>query len=238
MTADTPDSRQLVLPLDLPPAVGRDEFVAAPANRAALKLVESWATTPAPLAVIVGPDGSGKSHLAAIWSEQTGRPVVPAAQLGALDPISLVAEGDIALEDVDGPVLDQTALFHLLNAARGAGARILMTARTAPEHWPIVTADLRSRLRTAIPVEIGPPDEALLAAILMKQFVDRGLDVEVGVLDFLLARMERSYAAASRLAAAVDRRALALGRRPTRRIAAAALAELGMDPDSGDEAEP
>ena len=236
MSADDPDSRQLVLPLALPPAQGRDEFVATPANRAALRLVDAWEATPAPLAVIVGPEGSGKSHLAAIWGARTGRPVLPAARLGSLDPISLVAGGDVALEDVDGPGLDQTALFHLFNAARGAGARILMTARTAPEHWPIVTADLRSRLRTAIPVEIGPPDEALLPAILMKLFLDRGLDVDPGVLDYLTARMERSYAAAGALAEAIDRRSLALGRRPTRRIAAAALEDLGLgsDPEAED----
>ena len=38
----------------------------------ALALIESWPDWPNRIMLLVGPEGSGKSHLAAIWAEQAG----------------------------------------------------------------------------------------------------------------------------------------------------------------------
>jgi chromosomal replication initiation ATPase DnaA len=76
-------------------------------------------------------------------------------------------------------------------------------------------------------VEVQPPDEVLLKAVLVKLFSDRQLNVEPPVIDYLSLRMERSMAAANRIVAAVDGLALAKHRKVTRPLAAEALASLG-----------
>ncbi len=63
---------QLPLALAHPPQHGRDSFLPGRSNRAALALVERWPDWPAPIALLSGPAGSGKTHLAHIWAERSG----------------------------------------------------------------------------------------------------------------------------------------------------------------------
>jgi chromosomal replication initiation ATPase DnaA len=120
--------------------------------------------------------------------------------------------------------LDETALFHLLNWVAQEGGSLLVCARVPPARWPVSLPDLRSRLAALPAVEIGAPDEPLLAALLVKLFADRQLAVPAEVVQFLVSRMERSCEAAGRLVAAIDAAALAAHRRVTIPLVQAVLA--------------
>ncbi len=226
------------LPLDLPheAATGRDDFLVDTSNRAALDLIDDWPDWPSRLAVLAGPTGVGKSHLAAIWQERTGSVTVSGPDLARADPLGLVAAGTVVVEDADLPPRDDTALFHLLNAAQEAGCWLLITCRSWPSAWGIELPDLLSRLRAATPVEIGEPDDDLLRRVLVKLFADRQISIDRTVVDYLAVRMERSLAAAAALVDALDREALSKGRAVTRPIAAEVLrrAQIRHTPLSGD----
>jgi len=129
----------------------------------------------------------------------------------------------VAVEEADEPGLTERALFHLLNAARARGASVLITAHAIPSDWGLTLPDLVSRLRAAQPAFLGPPDDELLKRVMVKLFADRQIEVEPGVLDYLVTRMERSFAAATRIVDALDRESLARGRRVTRALAAELL---------------
>lgn len=233
--------RQLPLALPIETALGVDDYVVSGANRAAFDLVyaERW---PSDVVLLLGPEGAGKTHLAAAFAEAWAARVVDAAELGAADPLALVASGAVVVEDA-GPGVDERALFHLLNAARQAGARLLITAREAPSAWGLTLPDLASRLRAATPVELGLPDDRLIEALLAKLFADRQTVVDPAVVAYLARRMERSFAAASRLVAALDREALAAKGPITRALAAQVLARgfdgepqlPGLDEDAATE---
>jgi chromosomal replication initiation ATPase DnaA len=217
MSSDRP--RQLPLSIPHEPALGRADFLVGEANADATAFIDAWPDWPASVVLLIGPAGSGKSHLARAFAERSGAPVIDAIDLGGLDPTELVGRGALAIEDADEPGLDQKALFHLLNAARGRGASVLITTETIPSTWNIVLPDLASRLRAAQPAFLGPPDDDLLRRVLVKLFADRQITVDAGVLDVLLTRMERSFAAAGRLVDALDRESLARGRKVTRAMA-------------------
>ncbi|WP_425349163.1 HdaA/DnaA family protein [Methylobrevis pamukkalensis] len=134
------------------------------------------------------------------------------------------------VEDADDPGLDQTALFHLINAVRERGGHLLLTARREPGDWPVSLPDLASRLRAARPLRLGPPDDDLLARLLVKLFADRQIEVERNVVDYLTARIERSFDAANRIVDDLDRASLALGRRVTRALAARLVGETSENP--------
>jgi chromosomal replication initiation ATPase DnaA len=116
--------------------------------------------------------------------------------------------------------------MHLYNVAAEAGGQLLITAATPPARWSLSLADLRSRLVAAPAVAIGPPDDGLIAALLIKLFDDRQLRVSDGVVEFLLARMERSFEAARRLVTALDEAALANRRNITVPLARQVLDDL------------
>jgi len=215
------------LPLDLPvePRYGAEDFLVGPPNAAAHALIDRWPDWPDRVVLLVGPEGSGKTHLSAIWRERTGAIAMPAS---AVDE-TVLTSGEacaVLIEDCDRGALDEHGLFHLLNVMRLKG-HALLTARTLPGAWGIATPDLLSRLRLAPVAELGAPDDALLRAVLVKLFFDRQLMVDAGVIETLLLRMERSFAAAQRIVAALDREALSRGRRITRVMATGILQDIG-----------
>jgi chromosomal replication initiation ATPase DnaA len=220
-------SRPTQLPLTLPhsPHYGRDDFIIGPSNLAALRMLETWPDGSSPVAVLSGPAGSGKTHLVHIWAERTGATAIPAADIERAWSID---ERLLALEDIQPAGTPQALLFHLLNRAKEQGGAILLTSRTPAAEWNVTLADLQSRLRMATPIAIGEPNDDLLRQALVKLFADRQLLIEKPVVDYLLARMERSLAAAVDLVDLLDRAALAAGRSITRPMAAKILAEAGL----------
>lgn len=218
--------RQLVLALPHRVALGRDDFLVSPANAVAVAMVDQWPDWPSQAVLLVGPPGSGKSHLVEVWRQASGAVRIPASDLRTDRVPEFLASGNLAIEDAPGQALDERALFHLLNLAKQQGARVLITARSHPGQWGVGLPDLQSRLR-AIPVaELGPADDALLRGVLVKLFADRQLAVEEPVISYLLVRMPRSLDAARNLVAEIDRRALEEKAQISRVFVARVLSDL------------
>jgi chromosomal replication initiation ATPase DnaA len=225
---------QLAFDLDPAENFARDDFIRGAGNAAALDLVESWPSWPARTVAIVGPEGSGKSHLAAIWAAAAGarrlasraldETAVPAAlTTGALALECGGAQGMVAealgAEALGAGELDERALFHLLNLVQEQRALLLLTARTTPATWPIALPDLASRLRAVPVVTLAAPDDAMLRAILVKLFADRQITVDEPLVSYLMVRIERSFAAARSIVTMLDREALRRQRPVTRALA-------------------
>jgi len=212
--------RQLAFALPHAESLTRDNFLEGPANTAGLALVDSWPDWPNRVMLLVGPEGSGKSHLAAIWAEQAGARSISAHALTAAAVPGALATGALVVEDLKSQGLDERALFHLLNLAREDAAFVLITAREPPTALAIELRDLRSRLRAVPTVLLLPPDDQLFRALIVKFCADRQLTVDETVVSYLATRIERSYAAVRQAVELLDSEALRLGRPVTRALAA------------------
>jgi len=215
--------RQLAFALPHAESLTRDNFLEGPANAAGLALVDSWPDWPNRIMLLIGPEGSGKSHLAAIWAEQAGARATSAHALTATAVPGALATGALVVEDLKPSDVDERALFHLLNLAREDGAFVLITARTPPSAFQIELRDLRSRLRAVPTVSLLPPDDHLCRALIVKFCADRQLAVDEAVVSYLATRIERSYAALRKAVELLDSEALRLGRPVTRALAAELL---------------
>ncbi|RUP07630.1 DnaA/Hda family protein [Hyphomicrobium sp.] len=222
----TTTPEQLVFELPHRAAMGLEDFLVSESNASAVALVDRWPDWPIGAAVLAGPKGSGKSHLANIWLKRAGATPFEASAITREAVPAMASEGALLIEDVQ-KISDEAALFHLLNLVREQRLQILLTTDTVPGDLAIALPDLRSRLKALPLAIIDPPDDALLRAVLVKLFADRQLSVEPQLVDYVLVRMERSMLAAERFVAEADRRALVLQRRVTRAIAAVALDSLG-----------
>lgn len=212
--------RQLALALDHAISYAREDFLEGPSNAKALALIERWPDWPSRLIALVGPEGSGKSHLAAIWAASSGARVISAKRLGEIELPQALATGALVVEDLDTNELDERALFHLINLAREEGADVLFTSRISPPSISVGIRDLQSRLRMLPVVELEAPDDALLRALLVKLAADRQLAVDAALVNFLANRIERSFAGAHRAVAELDEEALRRQRPVTRALAA------------------
>jgi chromosomal replication initiation ATPase DnaA len=223
--------RQLAFALPHAESLTRDNFLEGPANAAGLALIDGWPEWPSRTMMLVGPEGSGKSHLATIWAEATGARSTAAHTLTATNVPAALATGALVVEDLKASQFDERALFHLLNLAREDQAFVLITARIVPSTLDIDLRDLRSRLRALPVVSLQPPDDQLFRAVIVKLCADRQLAVDEAVVSYLATRIERSYAAARQAVQHLDSEALRLGRPVTRALAAEVMRHAG-DPTS------
>ncbi|MEM7641597.1 MAG: chromosomal replication initiator DnaA [Pseudomonadota bacterium] len=200
---------QMVIDLPRRHAQGREDFMVSSSNATAMALLDRWPDWPDGRLALVGPEGSGKSHLAAIWAAEMGARVLSAQALRS-EAAGGLAEAPLVVEDADRGV-DEDALFHLMNACIGAGQGLLLTGRATPSDWDVTLPDLASRLAAVTPAVLEDPDDALLSVVLLKLFADCQLRVKPALIGWLLPRMERSHAAAIEIVDRLDRESLRLG---------------------------
>jgi chromosomal replication initiation ATPase DnaA len=229
---DPPDLRaaapeQLVFDLPHLASFGLEDFLISRSNAAAAAVVEGWPEWPNAAVAILGPPGSGKSHLAQAWQARSGAGAVQAAGIDESVIARFEETSALVVEDIDRGISDERVLFHILNLAREKRGSVLVTTTRAPGELDIALADLRSRLRALPLAVIEPPDEALLQAVLVKLFADRQIAVEPQVISYMTLHLDRSLEAARRAVAAADTLSLARQRKITRALAAQALAAAG-----------
>jgi len=213
--------RQLALALCHAENFAREDFLSGPSNAVALALVDAWPDWSYRTVMLTGPEGSGKSHLAAMWAQAAGARLIAARAVEEANVPAALATGALVVEDVTAGSFEEKALFHLLNLAREQDAFVMLTARTPPATFAI--ADLTSRLKALPVVAIAPPDDGLLRAVLLKLFSDRQLAVDEALLGYVGTRIERSFAAARAVVALLDAEAMRRKRPLTRALAAEIL---------------
>lgn len=222
-------AEQMTFDLPVKTAQSREDFFISPTNAMAVKMLEDWPKWPANKLALIGPKGSGKTHLTQVWATELGADVMAARDLASAD-IPALAAAPIAIEDIRDIARNtaaQEALFHLHNLTQQSGTPLLLTADQAPNHWGLSLPDLQSRMSATSITILPAPDDALLSAVLVKLFADRQIDVQPKLIAYLTKRMERSFDAAGALVAALDQAALSERRPITQNIAATVLDNWG-----------
>jgi len=217
--------RQLALALDHAESYAREDFLSGPCNQGPLQMIDDWPEWPANALALIGPEGSGKTHLAMIWAAVAGARVISARALREAELPSALATGALVVEDAAAGA-DDRALFHLINLAREEEASLLFTARSTPATWPAVIPDLASRLRALPVLTLQAPDDAVLRGVIVKLAADRQLVLDESVVSYLSTRIERSFAAARAAVIALDNEALRQRRPATRALAAEIFREI------------
>jgi hypothetical protein len=192
---------QIALPL----RAGSDapaRIVLGSANASVFEAFRATTDWPFRTAVLSGPSRSGKSLLAE-WFMVEG--------LGE------------AIDDAQS--LDETELFHRWNRAQEAGTALLLVNGAADE-WAVALPDLKSRLGAALHLEVGPPDDAMLAELIALHAEARGLSLGLDAAAYLVPRCERSHLAVERLVETIDRLSLERKVPPTQGLWRDALEEL------------
>ncbi len=220
-------ARQLRLKLRRPPSFARADFVLSETNREALRVLDDWPNWHGGCLALVGPEGSGKTHLAHEWAERVAAV--------AVDPAKRDLEGvrarAVMMDDADRA--DPETLFHLINMA-GAGGGLLLTSRVHPRAWPAQLPDLRSRLNALPVAQIGEPDDVVLEGVLRKFFRERNIRPAGDVYPYLMRRIERSVRVAREIVIRLDEAADAEQREITRALARQILESDAAGPDQQD----
>ena len=215
-------ARQLPLPFGQQPGYAAADFIAAPSNAAARDWLARPAAWPNGRLILWGEPGCGKTHLLHVWAAAQGATRLDGAALRGL-PCPPAAP--LAVDDADAAA-DAPSLLHLLNMAAEAGQPVLLTARQPPARQACALPDLASRLRAAQAVEIRPPEDDLLAALLTHLAAGRQLLLSLPVQNYLLTHLPRTAAALREAVARLDRAGLDRQARISRGLAATVLRDM------------
>ncbi len=197
---------QLPLTLSYRPSYGRGDFLVAPCNREAVLWIDRYPNWPIPAVIICGERGSGKSHLAAIFSQTRldGYSLTDEMAFNITDP-------RVVVENID-MLRDEEALFYLYNRMIAGGGALLMTAQKVPQFH---LKDLQSRMNAVPKIYISMPDDELMYAVLYKAFQDRGLIIDPRVIEYTILRVPRSFRAMQQVIEQADLLSLSRGQRIT-----------------------
>ncbi|MFN3470656.1 MAG: HdaA/DnaA family protein [Novosphingobium sp.] len=176
-------STQIALPLVT--ARGAETVVMGPCLVPVIEALQASDRWPFRTAVLAGPPRSGKSLLAR-WFAESGA-------------------GDV-IDNADD--LPEDEVFHRWNRAQGEGRALLLVSNRVPGQWRIALPDLASRLGSALLIEIGAPDDDLVAGLIAEHARRRGLILGDAVTAYLLPRVERSHAEIELLVETIDRLSL------------------------------
>ncbi len=189
----------------------------SPSNADAVRILDSWPGWHGGCLALIGPEGSGKSHLASTWARANGAAVIPGKGRVELGPLQ---GRPVLYEDADR---DRTRrddiLFHLINMAGQPGGGLLLTGRSPPSGWVAALPDLRSRLNALPVAQIEEPDDLILESVLRKFFRERNIRPNEDVFPYLLRRIERSAPKALEMVKKIDEAADADGRAVSRALA-------------------
>ena len=222
---------QLPLSLSHPTDFYSDDLVVTKSNKSAYELIERWPDWPMPVAVLVGPDGSGKTHFATVWADISKAKEIEPDQLD--QAITFIEKGiPVLVEDMGGVDFNEVVFFHLINSVKESHVinpktTLLITARKGPSNWNVKLDDLASRLRSVTLATLEQPDDELLNAVAFKLFSDRQITVDPSVVEFLVSRSERSLFALGKTVDQIDRLALQRKSKITKALVSEALAVRG-----------
>jgi len=199
--------------------MGGDDFLVTDSNREAAAWIGKWPDWPAHGLALTGSGGSGKTHLLNLWLAKSNGLLVTQSQLIEQNSVALtVGTPNIAIDNADkiaGDAAAEEALFHLYNHLKSSQGSLLLAMQKPVGQAGFVLPDLRSRLLTLPAANLGAPDDALLAALIVKQFRDRQIDLDAGVVAYLTPRMPREAVSARDLVEKLDKASLAEGRKIT-----------------------
>jgi chromosomal replication initiation ATPase DnaA len=197
-----------------PTSFSREDFVISLTNAHVVRALDAWPAWYGGCLALVGPPGSGKSHLAQAWAAEVGALVLTGGSMIDLAPVH---HRPVLIEDADQGVGDE-ALFHLINRA-GEGGGLLLTSRSLPQAWPARLPDLRSRLNAMSVAELPPPDDVVLEGLLRAFFRERSISPAEDLIPYLLRRIERSAGSARQIVERLDEAAVAEHRPVSRALA-------------------
>ncbi len=227
-------SKQFVLPFANSPEPGLGNFIIAACNEQACDFIGRWPDWPAPVAALFGPAGCGKSHLASIWRARADAKLLVARDVAPGGTRPVLFSGALVIEDMDRVPPDASRDHLLIDLFDHPGTSLLLTGRLPPAQWPAATGDWRSRLQSLIALEVLPPDDGLLAALVKRHFAARQLQVPGSVVNRIVTHLERTPGAVARFIEAADCKALS-ERRP---ISLRLVMEMLGDVDKSDGAPP
>ncbi|NSM56919.1 chorismate synthase [Wolbachia endosymbiont of Atemnus politus] len=149
--------------------------------------------------ILFGPKGSGETHLAHIWQSMNNAIFINVNNFIG----EMRYSNAFILEDIQN-VQDEAMLLHCYNYIKEDNKRLLITSSTSSKRLNFKLKDMSSPILSTTSVKIPPASGELLRIMLMKRFSDKPLKVDLKVINYIFARIERSFCSVNKVIEKID----------------------------------
>lgn len=189
--------QQLFFPFSNTPSYTLADFFVSSSNHEAFECIRKWPNWPSLGMVILGPTGSGKTHLAHIWQQSSGARFFDQTIWSSTLENFQVDQNTPLIFDEQFP--EDTDFFHLLNMLKDSELPFLILKKKPFNQDQIHLKDLRSRLLNIPSVTLHAPNDDLIKAMILKQCADAQIMISDPILNYITTHMDRSYESIARL---------------------------------------
>ncbi len=186
------DLNQLLLNFDYKQNFKDDDFYVSESNFHAFKLIDTWPKWEKNFLNITGDKYSGKTHLTNIFLKRFKGVKIDAHSLDDQKIKRLKIHENIILDNFD-PKINEKLVYTLFNIIDQDNKYLIINSIIPITKMKFRLADLTSRAKNCLIVQIDKPDDDLMFALILKNFSDRQIIVDKKLIDFIIKRVDRSY---------------------------------------------
>lgn len=197
-----------------------EDFIVSSANEIPYKFITSWPhwgnSRLSNITYLEGVQFSGKTHLAHLWQDLSHAKFIfeKDFQNNKLEEL-LESRQCFIIKELENFIKFEQKLFHIFNIIIEQKKYLLITSKYAPSSQDISLPDLLSRLKGCNHIAISNVDDMLLEGMLAKLLSDRQLRVSKETMQFILSKIERSYASINKFIDMIDKKSLSQKRNIT-----------------------
>tara|TARA_B100001057_G_scaffold361809_1_gene364279 strand:+ start:609 stop:1289 length:681 start_codon:yes stop_codon:yes gene_type:complete len=202
------DNLQLTIKMPKRTALNREDFLVNSRNEDAVDFIDNFYKEPIKLGILIGPKGSGKSHLVNVLCKSLGEIKWSFLRSENKNIYDIFNINDvIIIENINNfnSKQKENFLFHSINLSKELNKALLLTSSLKVSKLNFKTLDLVSRLEAMNAAFIQEPDDILMEALIIKFFNDRQLLVKPKIVNYLMQRIERSYLGVSEIIELIDK---------------------------------
>tara|TARA_B100000242_G_C42981896_1_gene455760 strand:- start:222 stop:878 length:657 start_codon:yes stop_codon:yes gene_type:complete len=203
---------QLVFKFPFKTRYFEQDFFVSSNNFSAYKLIESWPNWPGKWVNIIGPTGSGKTHLSKILEKKIKKLKVIDETNVNEKIISELRHFDCLIIDNFKNKIEDKLLYSILNQSKQLENFIVINSKLQLNKFEIKLKDLKSRFNSFIFIGIDLPTDDLLQVIISKSFSDKQINLNPKVSEYIVKNVDRSYEKMFKFLSDLDELSLSSGK--------------------------
>ena len=203
---------QLVFKFPFKTKYYEQDFYVSSNNFSAYKLIEGWPNWPGKWVNIIGPTGSGKTHLSKILEKKIKKLKVIDETNVNEKIISELRNFDCLIIDNFKNKIEDKLLYSILNQSKQLENFIVINSKLQLNKFEIKLKDLKSRFNSFIFIGIDLPTDDLLQVIISKSFSDKQINLNPKVSEYIVKNVDRSYEKMFKFLSDLDELSLSSGK--------------------------
>ena len=184
---------QLVFKFPFKTRYFEQDFFVSSNNFSAYKLIESWPNWPGKWVNIIGPTGSGKTHLSKILEKKIKKIKILDAENINNNIVPILNQLECLIIDNYKNNIKEELLYSILNQSKQLEKYIVINSIKPISKMNLEIKDLQSRVNSFVFIGIDLPTDELLKVIISKSFSEKQININPKISEYILKNVDRSY---------------------------------------------